>query len=62
MVSYRPAASPANQDIGNCLLADIKPDQLRDVGDVAKVTECQHEGVNNFSQHSHLLVVTGVFC
>ena len=39
VVSYRPAASPANQDIGNCLLADIKPDQLRDVGDVAKVTE-----------------------
>ena len=49
MVSYRPAASPANQDIGNCLLADIKPDQLRDVGDVAKVTELLHEGVNNFS-------------
>ena len=39
-ISYRPSytsSSSQSQDIGNCLLSDIKPDQLRDVGDLVKV-------------------------
>ena len=35
---YSSSSSSQSQDIGNCLLSDIKPDQLRDVGDLVKVS------------------------
>ena len=36
-ISFRSRVS-SSQDIGNCLLSDIKPESLRDVGDVVKVS------------------------
>ena len=35
-VSYRPSYSSNQADIGNCLLSDIKAEELRDVGDFVK--------------------------
>ena len=35
-VSYRPSFSANQADIGNCLLSDIKAEELRDVGDFVK--------------------------
>lgn len=39
-ISFRSRVS-SSQDIGNCLLSDIKPENLRDVGDVVKVSSTQ---------------------
>ena len=35
-ISYRPTYSSGQADIGNCLLSDIKAEELRDVGDFVK--------------------------
>ena len=43
-ISFRSRVS-SSQDIGNCLLSDIKPDNLRDVGDVVKVSSTQFSSV-----------------
>ena len=46
-ISYRARVS-SSQDIGNCLLSDIKPEDLRDVGDVVKVSQLKVCFRNNF--------------